>query len=828
MKQRIYRAGLSAPRSAHGGMNPAPRFQEGHSGAADVLKAATGAGLVINEILAREYRQNREAEINDAVLEVSRRFELWRNEYEEKNQGKLGINALEDYGRKFDELSREAQAGYGGSGNEIFPKLLSRKLAERGLFAVRDGASFARRQREVWLTSQANAQEEEFMQYAAANPQDSEGIAFKRNQLLETRAKLSPGQDLGAMVAKLDRQTLETRLTALEAQGDYDSMEALLATRKQLHEAGITANSPYGHWAAAYNNPGCVTTNGEDMAMYATPEEGVAAIMERAVSYARQKHDTPTRIMKLYAPEKENDTASYIRYICKATGKGPHEKVDTSDPAFLKAFARAIGQKENSITLSDELLDKGYEYLRQHGKPRFTGSIPRNRPARLALLGSSMTPDQLVCFQKSIEAGRRMQAGKALEGQVLAWSRELENMPKEDQEGAIAEWTKTLPEAQQETARSALYDFLWKRDRQESRGRQIAGTAAEKAEAERENAHIGQMLGLPDPERPRYIEAVAGGSTPEARRLSRTLQTARNERLRLEEEAWRMSWQNTFDSSLNEVQGEAAQEERLTNLVDAYAKNSDDADKMLAYGKRFIERAKRAAKSREAALFQQLAPFAEQGNIPAIRQALAEACARGQITPEGLKRGEDLFFGPAAEENRQNINALHDGRVLISNGYLQSRDERQNYAALHRLTLGQEKDLLAFQGNDADVNYGRIAQAAKIYGMNNISPRQFDILVSRLPKDRKATERDIYELLAIFSQKETAFFGSGATLLKHLDNNDGKLDSFRPRIEDHELPILEAWCKQHGLPVTAHNLELLKLRQLGHKLGIKVDGEFDN
>lgn len=830
MKQRIYNASLASPQASAPLSGGLPEIRQGNgSGGDGILKAAIGSGFIINEILAREYRTRREAEVNDAVLDVTRQFELWRGDYEERNQGSLGVNALEDYSRKFDELANAAQRNFGAGADEVFPEMLKRKLTERGLFAVRDGASFAARQREVWLTSQAHAQEAEFMQYAAANPQDSDGIAFRRNELLQSQARLRPGQDIGAMVAKLDRETLETRLLALEAQGDYDGMEKLLSTRKRLTDAGITSKSPLGHWAAAHNNPGCVTTNGVDMAIYATPEEGVAAIMERAAAYAKRKHDTPTKIMKLYAPENQNDTAEYIRFICKATGKGPHEKVDTSDPVFLKAFAKAIARKENSVTLPDDLLQRGLEYYQTKGKPPFMGSIPRAREGRLALLGSALAPEQLMRFQKSIEAGRKLAAGQKLEAQTLAWSQQLESMPKADQGRAIEEWTQGLDPESRESARNALYDFLFRLDRRDGRDERIAADAKASQEQEKTNAHIEQMLGLPESYRMRYIEHVAGGASPEDRMLANRLFAASQERKRIEDGSWRNSWQSAFDSALGEVAGASAkeQESRLHSLIGAYSRNSEDADMMLAYGMRFMERQQRAAKAREAEFFQSLAPLQKQGNLPAIRQAIQNARAKGQLSADGAARADELFFGPASEESRANIQALQDARVMIGQGLLQTPDERKQYAAIHRLTLAQEKELLAFQGSDADLNFGRLAQAAKMYGISNLSPRQFDILAGFLPKDRKITDRDIYELLAIFSQRESSWIGAGNTLLKSIENDNGDISGFRPKIEDHEAPILESWLKQRGLPVTSHNMESLKKMQIASRLGLKVKEDFE-
>lgn len=827
MKQRIYEPMAGAVGIGAVEHGSAPEWRRGKSGEEGILDAAVRLGFTGAEILGKEYRARREAEVEDLAAEAARRFELWKAEYEQTNQGSLGLSASADYGRKFDEFAKQARQKLGAGRDGIFGEMLDRKLTERGLFALRDGAQFAARQREVWLQSRYQSSQDEYLAYAGAHPEDTQGIQFKRNQVLRQLVELKPGQDLGALIAQLDRQTLETRLLALEAAGDFDGMERLLGARQRLLDAGLTDKSALGTWAAAHNNPGCVTTDGENMAMFATPEEGVAAIMERSQSYARKGLNTISKIMHKYAPPEQNDTKAYIAFVCKQTGIGPHDKVDTKDPRFLKAFAKAVARKENSLNLPDDLVDRGYQFLVEHGKPKFAGQIPWRREGRLALLASGLPPEKTLRFQQSIEAGRKRGQDEALQNQVLQWGEQLEAMPKMMHAQAIEEWTGNLPPAQKLAARNALYDFAFKRDNQERRGEELKEKAKARGEKAVAEAHIGQMLGLPEEERAKYAEAVTAGANDEdSRKLRQALYAASRERSEQERASWRYGWQRAFDSALAET-GEADGENRLHGLAQAYARDSAEADEMLEYGKRFLDRRKKAREASEQSLFAQLEPLRESGDMEGLRAALASAIREGRLSAAGAKRANELFFGPASAETEKNVNALRDARVMITNGALQTEEARREYARINKLTLGQQKELLAFQGYDANSNYNRLASAGKLYGFKNFTPRQLEILSGLLPRDRDPTDRDIQELLVAASTRDDSFLGLFSNTALDELMRDQPLESWLPKLEDYEIPKLEAMLKALGQNPSTHNMQVLKLRQLSKTLKVKVNVDFE-
>lgn len=149
-----------------------------------LAREAVRAGLIVNDALARDYAREQTARVDEAALGAARRFELWKADYNEKNRGKNGIDALKEYQEAYGRIADETLKEFDGAENEIFQDLLRRRLAERGLGAIREGAGFANLQRQEWLNSQWQAQLADFQAYVAANPDDAQGIAFRKSGLL--------------------------------------------------------------------------------------------------------------------------------------------------------------------------------------------------------------------------------------------------------------------------------------------------------------------------------------------------------------------------------------------------------------------------------------------------------------------------------------------------------------------------------------------------------------------------------------------------------------------------------------------------------------------
>lgn len=110
---------------------------------------------------------------------------------------------------------------------------------------------------------------------------------------------------------------------------------------------GIRNNNPGNIEFNAGNNwAGQSGTDGR-FAMFDTPEDGVRAMFKTLQSYRRQGVNTLSEILNRWAPSSENDTASYIQQVARATGIAPNGKVDTADK--LKALVEAMIYHENGI-----------------------------------------------------------------------------------------------------------------------------------------------------------------------------------------------------------------------------------------------------------------------------------------------------------------------------------------------------------------------------------------------------------------------------------------------------------------------------------------------
>lgn len=413
---------------------------------AEVGRAAARAGLAVNDALAREYYRDQVARVDDAVLETSRKFELWKAQYNDQNRGKSGVEALKDYSEKFEQLRSEALEAFDGHDNEIFNDLLSSRLKERGLVAVREGARFGAEQKDAWLASQLAAQVADFGSYVAANPDDEEGIAKRRASVLASWAAKNPGLNPGATAARLNAEEFQQRMEGYLASGDTAGARELLGTYGRI--SGLGRSSSLSDWLQAHNNPGSVTVDGRDFAAYATRREGIRAIMGRFASYYKRGLRTPARIISTYAPPTENDTAGYIREVARATGLDPDRDIDIADPGTLAAMAGAVIMQEHSVREDpEELMEAAREFL-QKGEPRAVGVISRDRASRQFLPGldpaSFQRYGERVAALEKREAAERDQARADLileeirqlpiERRTMEVLRVLEDMPREERE----------------------------------------------------------------------------------------------------------------------------------------------------------------------------------------------------------------------------------------------------------------------------------------------------------------------------------------------------------------------------------------------------------
>ncbi|MCM1237027.1 MAG: hypothetical protein NC489_43685, partial [Ruminococcus flavefaciens] len=461
--QDIYKARGSAAGAARSAPQAAiPGFvQDSNQAGLRLLETAAQSGLAINSVLAQEYHRRRSADVDDLVLDVRKRFEEWKGEYNRQAQGRLGVNALRDYTAKYEELAQQAQAALNNHRGEIYGDLLARRLTEQGLYAAKEGNAWAERQRELWLASQLNAQVADFEDFAAANPDDAQGIAFRRQTALRSWAEKNPGLDAGEFAATLHASEFKKRMDGFLLNGDLAGARQLLDGRRKLAEL-VSADSPAGHWAAAFNNPGNVTVDGKNFAMYATPRDGLKAIYGRIHSYFNKGKTTPAGIIATYAPPSGNDTKAYIAQVEKRTGLAADKPIDPRDRETLAKLAGAILNVENSVSADQtELLAAADDFL-ANGEPKATGVIARDKNVRRSLY--NIDPATLKGYGERLASLERAEALRGASSEAEAMAADIAKLPAMERRLAVEKALAGLEPEKRELIERPLKDKVRERE----------------------------------------------------------------------------------------------------------------------------------------------------------------------------------------------------------------------------------------------------------------------------------------------------------------------------------------------------------------------------
>lgn len=350
-----------------------------HDAYADMARAGLAAGAEIARAAGRAYFADQTARADEAALRARERFEWWRSDYEEKNQGRNAEDAKKDYLEAWDKISAEAEKEFDGWGNEVFGGHLRAKLEARRPEVIRQGASWQERQREAYLQSVLAGQMADFTAYAASNPDDAAGIGGRRKELLASWMARNPGLEPGAMQAELNAKELESRMEGFIASGDIEGARGLLDGYSRIES--LRPKGTNKEWCLAYNNPGAVTTDDKHFAAYATRRDGLKAVMDRLKAYhdGRRKARTPAEFITIYAPPEENRTERYIADVGRISGLDMGKAADVNDPELLARLAKGILHVEFGFKAGDqELLEAARDFLR-NGPPRVIGRFARKR-----------------------------------------------------------------------------------------------------------------------------------------------------------------------------------------------------------------------------------------------------------------------------------------------------------------------------------------------------------------------------------------------------------------------------------------------------------------
>lgn len=97
---------------------------------------------------------------------------------------------------------------------------------------------------------------------------------------------------------------------------------------------------------------------------FTEPKWGYRALLRTLQNY-RRRHNCKTiaDFIKRWAPSNENDTAAYIRSVCKQLQVPESYVPDVSDKDVMCAFAAAISKVENGVDAVMSDIERGWELL---------------------------------------------------------------------------------------------------------------------------------------------------------------------------------------------------------------------------------------------------------------------------------------------------------------------------------------------------------------------------------------------------------------------------------------------------------------------------------
>lgn len=165
------------------------------------------------------------------------------------------------------------------------------------------------------------------------------------------------------------------------------------------------------------NNPGNLEFRGQAgakpengsgrFAAFSTMAEGVAALDEQLMRYAKRGKDTIRSIISTYAPAGENNTDAYIAAMVKTLGVGADDHLNLNDKNTMRGLLTGITAHENGagkIGLDD--INAGLELAQNRGGSTGGGT-------------SVTTGDIHVHTSAATMSGVGQDAGKAIRNQIL-------------------------------------------------------------------------------------------------------------------------------------------------------------------------------------------------------------------------------------------------------------------------------------------------------------------------------------------------------------------------------------------------------------------------
>lgn len=192
-------------------------------------------------------------------------------------------------------------------------------------------------------------------------PKTGSGLApgdrpFNENPLLHHEA-YHPGGEL--------EQSFRNALEAVffsprfQSQGGGGAAQAPVEASPAIEQAAFRPAASGAPLGVRNNNPGnlrrsasAVGTNG-GFAVFDSVAQGLLAMRDNLLAYARQGRDSVAAIIQRWAPSSENNTAKYIEDLAKSLGVAPGAHLNIQNPEVMSKLMQGIARIENGYVPYD-------------------------------------------------------------------------------------------------------------------------------------------------------------------------------------------------------------------------------------------------------------------------------------------------------------------------------------------------------------------------------------------------------------------------------------------------------------------------------------------
>ena len=123
---------------------------------------------------------------------------------------------------------------------------------------------------------------------------------------------------------------------------------------------GIRLNNPFNIRFSSANMWKGQTGQEKGFCKFDSLENGVRAGVKLLRNYLNSRTNTISKILNKYAPTSENDTNSYIQYVCGRMSKGAEDVLVLSD---LYSLCSAIAKFESGYNLDKSLFEKVFKTI---------------------------------------------------------------------------------------------------------------------------------------------------------------------------------------------------------------------------------------------------------------------------------------------------------------------------------------------------------------------------------------------------------------------------------------------------------------------------------